>query len=377
MLAPLAKAQTPSPVADALRRSMAPMTEHILLAAQAMRADKYDDRLSAREATFGEAATIIANYSSIYCERLTGSRDPKPRSEETHRRDSVVANLQQKFGYCRSALATFDDATLSDTVRLDGIKTKAAIVQELAIFWATRYDYLTRLMRSRGVIPPKPCIVAAPGGCDSGPWSCRASSPGTARTGQLTLTDGPNSVRSDGRGLYKNGVDNARVVIGTVANLEFFVQSPAPGSSLRSVAIDLDHPVPGDIGSKLGVIIADTNLELTTQWYTGADSTQHNLLDIPIGTTVQAQQMNVAFHINGVPHALQMGPQPLGHCGGDGSAMYGDGTSSGTIAHPTAGRWIIDLPVGSIGRLFDIHLLEPNAVNKGLYYVSMRYVIDK
>jgi hypothetical protein len=37
----------------------------------------------------------------------------------------------------------------------------------------------------------------------------------------------------------------------------------------------------------------------------------------------------------------------------------------------------MDLPPGSVGRLFDIHLLEPNAVNKGLYHVSLHYVIER
>jgi hypothetical protein len=135
--------------------------------------------------------------------------------------------------------------------------------------------------------------------------------------------------------------------------------------------------VPRDIGVPLGVIASNHNLELASQWYTDSSHVAHSIRDIPIGTTVISEQTDIGIHINGVYHILQMGPQRYGHCFSDGSTTYGDGTTRATIRRTTATEWIVDLPLGSIGRLFDIHLSAPNAVNKGLYYVSLRYVIKQ
>ncbi len=101
------------------------------------------------------------------------------------------------------------------------------------------------------------------------------------------------------------------------------------------------------------------------------------MLEIPIGTTVKTPQLDVGFRINGRAHVLQMGPQPFGHCYSDGTAIHGNGTTQGTIWREAEDKWIVDLPAGSIGRLFDNHLGDPNAVNLGLYFVSLHFVVGK
>jgi hypothetical protein len=146
---------------------------------------------------------------------------------------------------------------------------------------------------------------------------------------------------------------------------------------LRSIKVDLNHPDPGDAGVPLGVIVDSVGVEMSAQWYTDANYIMHTVIDIPVGTTVKATQLDIGFHVAGEAHVLQMGPQPWDHCMADGMAVRGDGTSQGTIAHPTASSWIVDLPAGSVGRLFDIHLNSANAVNKGLYYVSLHYVVQR
>jgi hypothetical protein len=57
--------------------------------------------------------------------------------------------------------------------------------------------------------------------------------------------------------------------------------------------------------------------------------------------------------------------------------MNGDGTTRATIHRVTATEWVVDLPPGSVGRLFDIHLSASNAINKGLYYVSLHYIVKQ
>ena len=92
-------------------------------------------------------------------------------------------------------------------------------------------------------------------------------------------------------------------------------------------------------------------------------------------TPSAARQIDVEFHIKGVVHALQVGPQPIGHCYTDGTAVHGNGTSQGTITRPDSTTWIVDLPPGSIGRLYDVKDRYPHAVNKRLYYVSLRFIL--
>jgi tetratricopeptide (TPR) repeat protein len=84
--------------------------------------------------------------------------------------------------------------------------------------------------------------------------------------------------------------------------------------------------------------------------------------------------MNVSFHLDGRFHLLQIGPQPFGHCHGA-TRVHGSGTSSGTIYRASETKWVIDLPAGSVARLFDLSHTTLNAVDKGLYYVRLHYEI--
>ena len=103
-----------------------------------------------------------------------------------------------------------------------------------------------------------------------------------------------------------------------------------------------------------------------------AGDTLQNLHDIPVGKTVTAAQMNVGFDLNGRAHILQMGPQSFGVC--HGTPGHGTGTSSGTIYRASLTKWVMDLPAGSAGRLFD---LEGGPLDKGLFYVRLHYEIGR
>jgi hypothetical protein len=100
--------------------------------------------------------------------------------------------------------------------------------------------------------------------------------------------------------------------------------------------------------------------------------------EIPIHTTVFAEQLDISVHINGLQYFLQMGPQPVGHCYFEKNAIFGTGTTRATITRESDTRWVVDLPEGSIGRLFENSRGDDShALNKGLYYVSLRYVIQQ
>jgi hypothetical protein len=74
--------------------------------------------------------------------------------------------------------------------------------------------------------------------------------------------------------------------------------------------------------------------------------------------------------------SCKWGPQPNGHCHNSGTTLVnGTGTSAGTIYRASATKWAIDLPAGSVGRLFDLYNTTEYASDKGLYYTQLHYEI--
>jgi hypothetical protein len=142
----------------------------------------------------------------------------------------------------------------------------------------------------------------------------------------------------------------------------------------RRYSVNLNHPVPGEGGVPLGIVTAGSYTNIEIQWYRVGDARQ-NLHNIAIGQTVPAGMMAVTFHIEGRFHVLQAGPLAYGHCHAAPTRVYGTGTSSGTIYRASATRWVMDLPVGSAARLFDLYNTDQYAVDKGLYYTDLHFEI--
>ena len=180
------------------------------------------------------------------------------------------------------------------------------------------------------------------------------------------------SFSSDGRGPYAPGTDG---VLGSYIGIAAGVSLQSP----RTLVVNLSHPVPNGGGVPLGMItVGDYRVPqwfgLHTQWRT-LDNTSQNLNGIPVGQTVTAAQMNVWLFIDDKFHLLQMGPQPFGHCHAGRNLVNGAGTSSATISRESATKWVVDLPAGSVGRLFDLHNTTAHAVDRGLYYLRLHYEI--
>jgi hypothetical protein len=237
------------------------------------------------------------------------------------------------------------------------------------------------------------CVIGdGTGGCTPSARTCNMatssnSPPQHGRT--LTLSDSGYTIRGDGQGPYvADSVNVSSLWLGAVAGMEL---TPARrGQNPRYFVVDLDHPVPGDIGKRLGSVRVDGSLpgrfapsglsagnELNAHANTDWDNQQHSLVEVPVGGSIAVDQIDLDFYINGVAHVLQMGPQPYDHCHAAGTAIFGDGTTTGTVSHPDANRWIVDLPPGSVGRLFENRHGSPTAINRGLYYISLHLVIQK
>ena len=209
--------------------------------------------------------------------------------------------------------------------------------------------------------------------CAAGPVVC-AGEDGTASFGPTVITDYSAGVSSDGRGPYIQGTDGVVwsivVYVGglTLDQYKKSVKNP------RKYTVNLNNPVLNGGGVPLGIITDGNDVNIETQWYTVGNARQ-NLRNISIGQTVTADQIDVSFHVNGRFHVLQMGPQAYGHCHAAPTLVTGAGTSSGTIYRASATKWAIDLPAGTVGRLFDLYNTTTYALDKGLYYTQLHYEI--
>jgi hypothetical protein len=388
---PPSESQVPSSqsslVAKAFRENAQAIAEKLLLAAESMPADKYSFRATPTQLSFAEITTRLGTRNDYMCSRIAGvPAQNRAVLSSSAAKDTLVARLRDTIEFCDQSLAHLDDTGLGATIVFDMRperigpelrKPRATAMTLATAFWAETYGQLSDYLRLNGRVPPKPCGSGAEEqNCGSGATLCYDPTP---PLGGLTfiLSDAPYSVRSDGLGPYIWGTTNVIVAAAGRAGVMVLGPPPNTGTTPRSIQIDLSHPVPGDISVALGVIVDRGNLEVAVQWHADPDHRQHSMLDIPVGTKVFAEQTDIQLHIGGVHHSLQMGPQPQGHCYADGTAIHGDGTTRSTIFREDATTWVVDLPAGSIGRLFDDHLSFPNAVNKGLYYVSLHFVLKK
>ena len=209
--------------------------------------------------------------------------------------------------------------------------------------------------------------------CAAGPIVC-AGEDQTASIGPTVITNSSSGLSSDGRGAYNQATDGVRYSIVIYAAVLVLDRAEESVKNPRTYTVNLNNPVPGGGGVPLGIVTAGSNAAIEVQWYT-ANNARQNLHGIPIGQTVAAEMMDVTFHINGHFHVLQAGPAAYGHCHAAPTRVDGTGTSSGTIYRASATKWVLDLPAGSVGRLFDLYNTDEYAVDRGLYYTDLHVEI--
>ena len=387
-------------VVQSLRAYGRDVGERLVLGVRRLDEDQLASTVAASGATVATTILDVSRRTERYCAAVAGIRPPVGLAGSGTTQNALALRLQRSFAFCDSALAPVSDEALGQIASatdyefvLELQRSRAFVATQMIALWSSADESLRASLRINGIVPPRVCIGG--GDCDSGANVCRAGVP-PKFGGTVTLSDAPFSVTSDGRGPYLHRKQGSTVELGTSAALVFTSIHDPNSGSLRSFAVDLNKPVPGGGGSPLGVltvpsVISDdrataaagdtsslrsTYASLFAQWYTEPNQTVHSVTDIPVGTTVEAEQMDVNFTLNGVAHLLQMGSQPMWHCYTDKPRIHGDGTTRARISRPTANQYVLDLPTGSIGRLFDVHLLPANAVDRGLYYVSLHLVIN-
>ena len=374
-----------APMVEALRASTNEHAVRLPLDIEAVASDRFSFRPSVAQMTFRQIAVRLALVNDYVCGRIAGVRPP-PRSDlpDSSSKTVVVDRVRETFQFCNDAFGKLADANLGDSIVVDvrnerlgppRSRTRASAIALLISYWADTHARLSQYLRLTGKIPPTLCTGEIDLNCASGENRCFETSRGVEGSAFI-LTDSGYTVTSDRRGPYMRGMSNVIVTYAGRAAV-MVLGFPVAGSAPRGIKVDLSRPIPGGGGTALGVVTDTSDLEVGAQMQMDPNFLAHSVVEIPIGGTVRAAQTDVQFHVNGVIHALQMGPQPAGHCFSDGTAVYGSGTSQATITRRDSTTWEVDLPRGSVGRLFDVHLSYPNAIDKGLYYVSLHFVVKK
>jgi hypothetical protein len=298
-----------------------------------------------------------------------------------------------------SLKSTVESAWVDDSSAvIDFLPVNGVYMDRVRADWASGRDQL--LQAEVNGATPNCHAGGGAGSCEHGWRVCNLPGAVTsaARVTRVTIADSGYSIQSDGKGPYgriagatrdrNSPPPNVRPSpVGVVAGLLLY---PSDDGNRRFYSLDLDHPIAGDIGRPLGKIKVDGQFpsrftptqssafnELAAHANTTWNYQQQSLGDLPIGSSMQLEQLDLDFYLNGVMHVLQMGPQPYGHCRSTGTAIYGDGTTKGTLSRPDSTHWILDLPKGSVGRLFENKRGDEYAVNRGLYNVSMHLILER
>jgi hypothetical protein len=206
-------------------------------------------------------------------------------------------------------------------------------------------------------------------------WSCRLP-PGVPRLdASATLTAG-RYISGDLKGPYVEGRDSGNVYVRAALNIYITAPNVAATQAIRSLKIDLSHPA-DSIASSLG-IIEDHFADFHAWGFTLArEGVEPTIQYMPVGSVEKSALVHIDFTYRGRYFLLQLGPEALGEgCNQGGTGLYGTGTTAATVSRPRYNRYVVDAPVGSIGRLFDITNKLAGAINKGLYYTSFRVVFD-
>jgi hypothetical protein len=378
-------AQSLNPVADAFRRRTRDIGHRLIADVGAIPRDRAGSKPTAAQATFGEHVLSIAEQTDYMCGQVASISAPRRTDVPPGDKASLVQRVSEVFAFCDTALAAIKDSALEAPLLFDMRQTehigppervtRSAAFDAAVAYWAEADGELRQELRFVGVTPPKPCgkYILDDDDCASGVRTCRSVAFGASTV--ATLNDAPFAIRSDGRGPYHQG-ESGVVASGVSFAAVIVPHTPRDGSPARGFVVDLSHPVPNGGGAPLGIVTSTGIGEVAVQWGEGNDRITKNFLDLPVGSSDLTAQTDVEFSIDSVEHALQIGPQPIGHCFSDRPTVNGNGTSQARVTRVGAGRWVADLPNGSVARLWDVHLGYARAIDKGLYYVSLRMTFD-
>jgi len=146
-----------SPVADAIRTTLANYSKNMIAAADAMPADKFAFKPTPEQNSFAHLTLHISQSNYAFCSKIGGVAAPEvPKLTDADSKDKLVAALKTSFDFCSTALAKVDDSHLAESMPLFNNQnaSRASIILTLARSWADHYSAQSMYLRLNGVLPP-------------------------------------------------------------------------------------------------------------------------------------------------------------------------------------------------------------------------------
>jgi len=197
------------------------------------------------------------------------------------------------------------------------------------------------------------------------------------------------ALSGDALGPYRDAESNSSVYqIGALSivswkYVDLLSNKPSPTAKAarqRSMVLDLSRPVEGSGAIRIQPSKDDlARFHVFWKYEEGPPGKsvdkQYFPREIPVGTTVESDRVEMWTRVEGVQHVLQMGPWAMGRYTPR-SAIHGKGTTKATITRESESSWRIKAPDGSIARLWDYSDIQ-RPVDKGLYYFSFDVVFTR
>jgi hypothetical protein len=201
----------------------------------------------------------------------------------------------------------------------------------------------------------------------------------------LTVDPASRSLKGDGLGAYVEGQDRVSSSQSYAYNLllsgasnrsvpTIGVRSRMAPSRTRSLTFDLTHPLPASGAQSLGVF-SDSSAEFHTFFFLDRNHRVWNTRDIPVGATVTSSRTEFVFNHDGKTFHFHFGPWALGVCNETyetAGRINGLGTTQPDITRISVSDYLVTLPPGSIGRLWE-YPAKGVAKDRGLY--SYEFVV--
>ncbi len=152
-----AQTASTSPVADALRSSLARYSKNMTTAADAMPADKFAFKPTPEQSSFAHLTLHISQSNYTFCSKISGVAAPEtPKLTDADSKEKLVAAVKASFEFCSSALAKVDDSHLAESLPFFGGQnaSRAEIILTTARSWADHYSAQSMYLRLNGILPP-------------------------------------------------------------------------------------------------------------------------------------------------------------------------------------------------------------------------------
>lgn len=148
---------------------------------------------------------------------------------------------------------------------------------------------------------------------------------------------------------------------------------PECQTATREMTVDLTHPVDNGGGISQGVMVGTNYMKVYAISSLNADGKLAGLHWMPVGQTVPAFWAKLEFtdKATGTLWSVTFNPDPqiCAH------AYSAPGSTRASITRTSDSHWQVDLPAGSIGRLYR-GISPSTGGDRGLFYIQAHFAIE-